>query len=122
MNDARPLRKTILGRKTALRRRTVFATLAAIVVFAGLLLLFGNLDARLHPSSWVSGYVLMGCLLFLAGFNLRKKLPALPTIGSGRFWMQAHIYVALVSIGIFLSHIGPGIPMGGLSVCWRRCL
>ena len=54
----------------------------------------------------------MGCLLFLAAFNLRKKLPFLPSIGSAAFWMQIHIYVGLSTFAIFGLHVAWRVPNG----------
>ena len=54
----------------------------------------------------------MGCIVFLAAFNLRKKITVLPAIGSARFWMQLHIYVGLATFAIFGFHIAWHVPNG----------
>lgn len=100
------------GRKSQLRRR-LFAGITLSVLCIVLLYGFTNMQsASLRNASWMTGYVLMGCLFFLAAYNLRKKLPFLPRVGSSRMWMQLHIYVALISIAIFISHVGFRIPNG----------
>ncbi len=66
----------------------------------------------LQHTAWTTGYSLFGCLLFLAAFNLRKKLPFLSASGTSAMWMQLHIYVAFFSIAVFLMHIGLAVPNG----------
>ncbi len=68
--------------------------------------------SRLNGGSFTSGYWLLGSLFFLTAFNLRKKLPMLPAIGSAAGWMQFHIYVGLASIFIFGLHLGWRMPSG----------
>lgn len=103
---------SITGRRARLRQR-LFAGITGTLVLLVLLVTFLNMQsASLRNSSWATGYVLMACLFFLAAYNLRKKLPFLPRLGTSRMWMQCHIYVALTSIGIFVGHIGLRIPDG----------
>ena len=75
-------------------------------------LLFYTLNQNLQHSAFVSGYVLMAAILFLAAFNLRKKLPFLPILGSAALWMQIHIYVGLSTFLLFGFHISWKIPNG----------
>jgi hypothetical protein len=77
---------------------------------------------NLVRSNYTTGYLLIGCLAFLALFNVRKKLSMLPRIGSASFWMQLHIYVGLSTFGSFALHLGWQIPSGlferGLAVLY----
>lgn len=82
----------------------VLLALLAVVVYAQ--------NQTLRHSSFTTGYLLMGCILFLAAFNLRKKLPVLPVLGSATFWMQLHIYVGLATFAIFGFHIAWHVPNG----------
>ena len=53
-------------------------------------------------------------MLFLALYNVRKKVPFLP-LGDSATWLQWHIYVGLASIGVFVLHTGVRIPSGMLN-------
>ncbi|MDG2014875.1 MAG: hypothetical protein P8J33_15320 [Pirellulaceae bacterium] len=88
----------------------------ALSLFAIICIIFvlQILQSSLRNSAWTTGYLLMGCLFFLTAYNWRKKLSFLPRIGASRTWMQFHIYVALVSVAIFVCHVGLNIPNGGL--------
>lgn len=71
-------------------------------------------NSTLRDSSFTTGYILIGSILFLTAYGWRKKLSFLPKIGSSRLWMQAHIYVGLGTFLIFGLHIGFRIPHGVL--------
>lgn len=62
-------------------------------------------------TSRLSGWALMAMILFLASYNLRKKLPGLP-LGSSATWLQIHIYVGLLTSFVFALHISWRIPDG----------
>jgi hypothetical protein len=72
------------------------------------------LEKRLVASSFTTGYLLIAAVLFLALYNVRKKLPFLP-IGTSATWLQWHIYVGLASIGVFMLHAGVRMPTGVLN-------
>ena len=63
------------------------------------------LESRLTPSSFATGYLMLAAVLFLALYNVRKKLPFLP-LGSSAAWLQWHLYVGLGSVGVFALHAG----------------
>jgi hypothetical protein len=50
-------------------------------------------------------------VLFLALYNVRKKLPFLP-LGSSAAWLQAHIYVGMGTVVVFVLHAGAAWPRG----------
>jgi hypothetical protein len=83
-----------------------------VLLLLGLAALVNFQHANLVRSNYTTGYTLMGCLVFLAMFNLRKKLPMLPNLGTASFWMQLHIYVGLATFVIFALHIGWRVPDG----------
>ncbi len=58
-----------------------------------------------------SGWILLAVMLFLASYNLRKKLTYPPLLSSAT-WLQLHVYVGLLSVVLFLSHIGWRMPNG----------
>lgn len=62
-----------------------------------------------------SGAALLALTIFLAVFNLRKKIPFLPLLRAST-WMQFHIYLGLFSVLLFLMHINFRIPSGTLEV------
>jgi hypothetical protein len=72
-----------------------------------------QLENRLQSSSFFTGWLLLGAVLFLAGFQLRKKLPA-PSWGSAALWMQLHIYAGLGTAGLYAMHAGVHWPTGVL--------
>jgi hypothetical protein len=73
-------------------------------------------ERSLSSSSFTTGYLLLAAILFLALFNVRKKLPFLP-LGSSTAWLQWHLYVGLGSTCLFALHIQPGWPNGVLESC-----
>lgn len=92
--------------------RRLRSSLILLAVILGFVLIISALNQTLNHGSHVSGYVLFGAVVFLALFNLRKKLPFLPTLGTARMWMQLHIYVGLSTFVMFGMHIGWRIPNG----------
>ena len=82
----------------------IFVAFLAIIVYAQ--------NQNLIRSSFTTGYLLMGCIVFLAAFNLRKKLLFIPALGTAAFWMQLHIYVGLATFAIFGFHIAWHVPNG----------
>ena len=69
------------------------------------------LEKRLTPSSFATGYLMLAAVLFLALYNVRKKLPFLP-LGSSAAWLQWHLYVGIGSVGVFALHAGLRWPTG----------
>jgi len=66
--------------------------------------------AHLNPKLW-SGWLAFFMVIFLASYNLRKKL-SVPQLISSRFWLKLHIAIALIGIVVFFLHVGPHIPQG----------
>ncbi len=58
-----------------------------------------------------SGWILLAMMLFLASYNLRKKLTYPPLLTSTT-WLRLHVYVGVGSIVGFLWHIGWRMPNG----------
>jgi len=98
--------------KLILRRR-IRNTLATLVIVVLLGLILSAQEASLQRSAFTSGYILLPAVLFLASYNLRKKLPFLP-LGNSSSWMQLHIYIGWGTIAIFLMHVGFRLPSGRL--------
>lgn len=100
------------NRSGRLIRRRLKSCLILLAVILGFVLIITALNQTLNHGSHVSGYVLFGAIVFLALFNLRKKLPFLPALGTARMWMQLHIYVGLSTFVMFGMHVSWRIPNG----------
>ena len=97
---------------TLASRRTWSFTVAALLagVLGAVITLY---DLSLRDATFLSGWALAVGILFLTLYNGRKKLPFLPLIRSA-LWLQAHLYVGLVTIVVFLIHTGAALPSGPL--------
>ena len=94
-------------RKRRFRNILLTGIVSAVVV----LVVYAQNQSLLH-GSFTSGYILFGTIVFLASFNLRKKLTFLPRIGTAAFWTQLHIYMGLATFAFFGCHIGWRVPDG----------
>lgn len=90
------------------RLRNLLLTAAVILLLWRYL---AHQENELQRASFTSGYLLLVGLLFLAGFHLRKQLSFLP-LGSASTWMQLHLYVGYVVIGLFVMHVPARAPNG----------
>tara|TARA_R110002095_G_scaffold105647_4_gene92452 strand:- start:2814 stop:3635 length:822 start_codon:yes stop_codon:yes gene_type:complete len=87
-------------------------TIAAFVIISLIIVASCNLFAiTLSHTSFVTGTVLLICLLMLAGYQLRKKLSIL-LIGKTSAWLQFHIFLGLLTSVLFMLHIKMQIPDG----------
>ena len=91
------------------RVRNVCFTVLSIAILA--VIVYAQ-NQSLMRSSFTTGYLLIGFFVFLASFNLRKKLTFLPAIGSAALWMQIHIYIGLATFAVFGFHIAWHVPNG----------
>jgi hypothetical protein len=71
-------------------------------------------ERSLGTSAFTTGYLLLSVVLFLALYNVRKKLPFLP-LGNSAAWLQWHIYAGIGSAGMFALHAGVPWPTGVLN-------
>lgn len=90
------------------RNFAITGALAAVVLFVDLLY-----RLSMRPPVFLSGWVLAGLVLFLAAYNLRKKVPV-PPLGRSAAWLQLHVYAGLLSGVLFVVHVGYRVPNGGL--------
>jgi len=65
----------------------------------------------LANNAYATGWILLGLMVFLALFNVRKKLPA-PHLGRGRSWLKAHLYAGLFTVIAYALHAGFRWPTG----------
>ena len=100
--------------KARVRRRLVNGglALAGVLAAAGL---WAAATYSLHEAAYVTGWLLLALLVALTLFNVRKKLPFLPLL-SARAWLQAHVYVGLVTVAVFALHVDLRVPNGVLEV------
>lgn len=96
-------------------RRARNLTLTLVLVSVVGLIVYAQ-NQSLGHGSFTSGYILFGTIVFLAAFNLRKRLSFLPAIGTAKFWMQLHIYLGLATFAFFAFHIGWRIPDGRFEI------
>ena len=103
------------------QRRVVNVTLALTV--GGLLALFDGLyEMSLRDAAFLNGWVLFGAMVFLALFNVRKKLPFIPLL-SGSTWLQIHVYLGLICVLLFLLHTSFRLPNGIFEILlWVTCV
>jgi hypothetical protein len=65
----------------------------------------------LFRTQYLSGWSLILTIVFLAAYNVRKKLPFLPLAASST-WLQFHIYVGWFTFFLFIFHIDFRMPNG----------
>ncbi|MEZ6062878.1 MAG: hypothetical protein R3C19_21245 [Planctomycetaceae bacterium] len=96
--------------RTFARRRGIHLgiTLVAAILLLGL---YYVMSASLYPGDYSSGWVLLGVIVFLAAYNVRKAFPFIP-LGSSAAWLQAHIYLGLLTFLLFAIHVEFTIPNG----------
>jgi hypothetical protein len=92
-------------------RRQVRNWIVLLLALAGIWWWLRGQDKSLGTSSFSSGYLLLGALLLLAAYNVRKKLPSLP-LGSATTWLQWHIYVGFGTVAVSAMHAGFSWPTG----------
>ncbi len=95
----------------ASRSKLIVDVAIFIVALFALTLLVWQQESRLERSAFSTGYLLITAVVFLASYNLRKKLTFLP-LGSSSTWLRWHINVGFFTICIFLFHIRFRIPNG----------
>ncbi len=93
--------------------RRLWNSTLTIAAAAGVLAYAWWATARLQRTDFVTGYLLAGMILFLAAYNLRKKLPIVSWTTSA-LWLQTHIYVGLLTAVVFGTHVGWRVPDGWL--------
>jgi len=95
------------------RRRRNIAILFILSLF--LVVVHQAYSISLHRIDSPAGWLLLGLMLLLTLYNLRKKLPMLP-LGTATHWLQFHIYAGLLTVVLFVLHIEMRIPNGILEV------
>ena len=100
----------------ARRRIAISLTIVALAIVGGCVWIQSN---RLAHASFFTGGLVLGCILLLALFGARRRIPILP-VGSVSTWTQIHIYTGLFAAGVYWMHvpslIGNGVFECGLSL------
>ena len=95
--------------RSIIRRAASAAILLTVSVF--IVVWHGRLLAT-HPHLvYLTGWGLLALMLYLTAYNARKKLAFLPLVSS-RLWLQAHIYLGLLTGLVFLLHSQWRLPTG----------
>jgi hypothetical protein len=96
-------------------RRILRNTFFLIIAVAGVIWAHYQFDGQLPNFDYLSGWALSLAIVFLAAYNVRKKLPFLP-LGSSETWLQWHIYVGFFTFALFLVHLEYRVPTGGFEI------
>lgn len=92
-------------------RRRIIALAIVGALTVAFVVVYDAFRVTLRDPHVLSGWVFLAVMLFLALFNVRKKFPV-PPLGSGRFWLQVHIYGGAFTIVPYFLHAGFEIPTG----------
>lgn len=100
-------------RSLAFRRFSYTAGLLAVSAAA---VLVHETLRKTHPHLvYVTGWLLLGFMLVLTGYNARKKLPFLPLLKSST-WFQIHVYLGLFTGLAFILHLQWRWPSGTFEI------
>ena len=92
-------------------RNITFTMTTAIALFV----LHRAVESALYQATFLTGWLLFVALLSLALYRARKSVTMVP-IGSAASWLQFHVYLGVLSVVLFVLHIGWRVPDGGLEV------
>ncbi|MBT7487254.1 MAG: hypothetical protein HN673_12860 [Rhodospirillales bacterium] len=98
---------------TARRNRNILIT---FLVGAVLLTATSVYDVSLYQGPFLTGWLLLISMLLLSLYGVRKKLTMLPSIGRSAIWVQFHVYLGYLCIGLFAIHIEFRVPDGWLEI------
>lgn len=97
------------------KRRILRNTFLLLLASAAAIWAHQRFAPQLPNFDYLSGWTLLLAIVFLAGYNLRKKLPFLP-LGSSETWLQWHIYVGYFTFVLFLIHLEFRPPIGWFEI------
>ncbi|HEX7862743.1 MAG TPA: hypothetical protein VF773_20585 [Verrucomicrobiae bacterium] len=92
-------------------RNSILLLLATVAVVCMHL----RFSATIRKFDYLSGWALLVAILFLAGYNLRKRFTFLP-LGSSETWLQWHIYVGYFTFALFAVHLEYRVPTGWFEI------
>lgn len=97
------------------KRRILRNSLLLVVAASALVWAHIQFGASLPKFDFLSGWALLLAIVFLAAYNVRKKLPFLP-LGTSETWLQWHIYVGYFTFALFLVHLEYRVPTGWFEI------
>jgi len=83
----------------------------AVIAVAGLAYFSRMERLALGDATFITGWVLLGAMVTLGLFNIRKRLSALP-LGRAAYWLALHVAVGFFAVGMFVVHTGGVWPDG----------
>ena len=90
--------------------------IALLIAFSALIVIVHWIySISLTHGNFRTGWLLLLTMLFLASYNVRKKLPFIP-LGKSSVWLQFHIFFGLLAVVLFLCHLRFQLPNGRLEV------
>ena len=92
-------------------RQFFVGTFLLLVASATALLAHRRWSEALPNYAYLSGWVLLGVMILLALYNMRKRLPFL-SLGSSEAWLQVHVYAGFFTVVLFLIHLKFRLPTG----------
>jgi len=92
-------------------RQFFVGTFLLLVASAAALMAHRRWSQELPNYAYLSGWVLLGVMILLALYNMRKRLPFL-SLGSSEAWLQVHVYAGFFTVVLFLIHLNFRLPTG----------
>lgn len=93
------------------RLRTGFVWVTALIIFGFLFYEARRASVSLESAEVVTGWCLLCLMVFLALFNIRKKLSMLP-IGKAETWLLFHTAGGVLVTAVYWLHVGNLWPLG----------
>lgn len=88
---------------------------AAIMLAGAVVFGHATYAATLGDARFLSGYLLLALVVFMALYGVRRRVPFLP-LGSSARWLQAHILAGGVSVVVFGLHLDWSLPRGAFEI------
>ena len=95
--------------------RYFLACLVAVIIAGTVLYIMDQMELNLAKSEILSGYTLLGLIVFLGAFNVRKKLSMLPLLKAST-WLVFHVVGGLLCIFLFWVHTASIWPDGNYEI------
>lgn len=92
-------------------RRIALVWLGAFSIFGFLIYQARQARVLLEPAEVITGWWLFFLMVFLALFNVRKKLSMLPT-GKAETWLLFHAVGGVLATAVYWLHVGVLWPLG----------
>jgi|TARA_B110000902_G_C14186697_1_gene542597 hypothetical protein len=97
------------------RARRVRAVAITSFVAIFIIAMVSAWETALHPTNYLTGWMLLTIVVFLSLYNVRKKL-TYPPLFKASSWMQVHIYAGYLSVIVFFLHTNARLPNGAFEI------